>query len=34
MGFVRAKPKGQDFTRALDAEMARIEAFLARDAEG
>lgn len=28
-GFVRARPKGWDFRRAFDAEMARMEAFLA-----
>jgi uncharacterized protein YcaQ len=27
-GFVRAAPKGQDFRRAFDAEMARMEVFL------
>jgi uncharacterized protein YcaQ len=27
-GFVRSAPKGQDFRRAFDAEMARMEAFL------
>jgi hypothetical protein len=28
-GFVRARPKGRDFRRAFDAEVARMEAFLA-----
>ena len=28
-GFVRGRPKGRDFRRAFDAEVARMEAFLA-----
>ena len=32
-GFVGAAPKGRAFKRGFDAEMARMEAFLAKDAE-
>jgi uncharacterized protein len=31
--FVGREPKGRDFRRAMDAEIARIEAFLAKSAE-